>query len=45
MKESWKINIMMVNLSDSNKREGEDRKKEDMYNVEEVLKRIAPGST
>ena len=44
-KESRKNNIIMVNLSKSDKRENEDRKKDDFNKVKEVLEKTSPGST
>ena len=44
-KESTKNNIIMVNLNESDKRVNEDRKKDDLNKVKDVLEKIAPGST
>ena len=44
-KESRKNNIIMVNLSESDKRVNEDRKKDGLNKVKDVLEKIAPGST
>ena len=35
----------MVNLSESDKRVNEDRKKDNLNKVKDVLEKIAPGST
>ena len=35
----------MVNLSESDKKVNEDRKKDDLNKVKDVLEKIAPGST
>ena len=43
-KESRKTNIIMVNVSESDKRVNEDRKKDDLNKVKDVLEKIAPGS-
>ena len=40
-----KNNIIMVNLDESDKRVNEDRKKDDLNKVKDVLEKIAPGST
>ena len=44
-KENRKNNIIMVNLNESDKRVNEDRKKDDLNKVNDVLEKIAPGST
>ena len=44
-KESRKNNIIMVNLNESDKRVNEDRKKDDLKKVKEVLEKTVPGST
>ena len=44
-KESRKNNIIMVNRNESDKSVNEDRKKDDLNKVKDVLERIAPGST
>ena len=44
-KESRKNNIIMVNLNESDKRVNEDRKKDDLNKVKDVLAKIAPEST
>ena len=44
-KESRKNYIIVVNLNESDKRVNEDRKKDDLNKVKDVLEKIAPGST
>ena len=43
-KQTMKNNIIMVNLNESDKRVNEDRKKDDLNKVKDVLEKIAPGS-
>ena len=43
-KESRKNNIIMVKINESNRRVNEDRKKDDLNKVKEVLEKIASGS-
>ena len=44
-KESKKNYIIIVNLNESDKRVNEEIKKDDLNKVQEVLEKIAPGST